>query len=592
MPAPGSTPTLISLHPPVMFDELHTAVKHRFGNASVTDSMGDWICQNTTIKKRPFSFEHYEFQRAITDDMHPDLSVIKCSQIGLSEVQIRKFLALLARGNSVNGIFTLPNETMFTRMYQGRIKPILIGDAVFNPETGHTPVRRKDQVQIRDSFGYITGCGEGDATSISADFLFHDEVDLSPEDILSLMQSRIQNSDMQITQRFSTPTFLGYGIDKFSKLTDQREYVVRCSACNHYQIPRLTHDFIHFDSFPFEVESFYDLSSEQIGMLDFDSIWVKCEHCHRQLDLGDPSLREWVATYPTRQNARGYHVRPFSTSRLKPRYIFGQLAKNLEAGTPRHFANTVMGEPYTDANAEIQRADVEKCMAGGAIPDIPGTTPVYMGIDVGFTCHIALHIEDQNGLPEYILFETVPHGHLETRVGELRRIYTIMQGAIDRFPFEPSASSLRDITNNIVMPVQWRGNAGLNPQKDELGTITHYSANQSLLFDNIHSQITQGKLVLRGYTNHKETLIQHLCDMLRIEQPDSETQWKKRTGADHFFHAMAFSKSARRINEHMYQSQASVKPSAGSPLILGVPTKDANLLGMNLAGTQKISRMG
>jgi hypothetical protein len=509
-----------------------------------------------------------------------------------TEVQIRKFLALLARGNAISGIFSLPNEKMATKTYNGRIKTVLDSDAIFNPATGSSPVRRRDQIQIRDSFGYITGCTDGDATSTSADFLMHDEVDLSPQDVLSLYQSRLQNSDMQITQRFSTPTFLGYGIDSFAKLTDQREYVVRCSSCNHYQIPRFTHDFIHFDRARFEVESFYDLNPEQIGLFDFDEIYVKCEQCHRPLDLGNPATREWVATYPTRLNARGYHVRPFSTSRLKPRYLFTQLAKNLEAGTPRHFANTVLGEPFTDANAEIQRADVEKCMQGAGIPDIPDSTPVYMGIDVGFTCYITLHIENDAGLPEYVLFEACPHAHLETRVGELRRIYTIIQGAIDRFPFEPSASGLRDITNNLIMPVQWRGTAGLNPQKDELGNITHYSANQSLLFDNIHSQITQGKLVLRGYTHHRETLIGHLCDMIRIEQPDAETEWKKRTGADHFFHSMGFSKAARRISDHMYQSQQNHRPSAGSAMILGLGMSERNLNGLNLNGAHTISRLG
>lgn len=572
-----------------MFDDLYKAVKLRFGTASATDSMGEWICQNTTIKKRPFNFEHYEFQRAIADDMHPDMSVIKCSQVGLTEVQIRKFLALLTRGNSLNGIFTLPNEKMFTKIYQGRIKPILETEEVFNPETGNTPVRRKDQIQIRDSFGYITGCSEGDATSTSADFLFHDEVDLSPEDILSLYQSRVQNSDLQITQRFSTPTFLGYGIDKFSSLTDQREYVIRCEACNHYQIPRFTSEFIRL---PFEVDTFYDLTSEQIQTLDFDELFVACQHCSRRLDLGNASAREWVAKYPTRLNARGYHVRPFSTSRIKLRYIFTQLDKHIVAGTPRHFSNTVLGEPYTDANAEIQEADVRACMKGGAIPTIPDTTPVYMGIDVGFTCHITLHIEDENGLPEYVLFESVPHAHLETRVGELRRIYTIVQGAVDRFPFEPSASGLRDITRHVVMPVQWRGTAGLAPQKDELGTVTHYSANQSLLFDNIHAQITQRKLVLRGYTSHGETVVQHLCDMLRIEQPDCEAQWQKRSGADHFFHSMAFGKAARRISDHMYQSQSSSKPSAGSAVILSCSPPALDLNGLNLTGVRKISRLG
>ena len=42
----------------------------------------------------------------------------------------------------------------------------------------------------------------------------------------------------------------------------------------------------------------------------------------------------------------------------------------------------------------------------------------------------------------------------------------------------------------------------------------------------------------------------------------------------------------------MYQSQSSIKPSAGSPVILGASPLEQNLLGMKLTGTQKISRLG
>jgi phage terminase large subunit GpA-like protein len=54
---------------------------------------------------------------------------------------------------------------------------------------------------------------------------------------------------MRITQKFSTPTFVGYGIDKSYKLTDQREYEIRCPACNHWQIPLFTPKFVHCPEF-------------------------------------------------------------------------------------------------------------------------------------------------------------------------------------------------------------------------------------------------------------------------------------------------------------------------------------------------------
>jgi len=128
-----------------------------------------WITENTTLNRRPFSYERYPFQEAIADDEHPKLSCEKCSQIGLTEIQIRKFFAMLRRTSGINGIFTLPNDTMFKRIYNGRMKPILEADPIFNPPMAIKPIRNMDMTQIFDSFGYQTGCKEGDATSISAD---------------------------------------------------------------------------------------------------------------------------------------------------------------------------------------------------------------------------------------------------------------------------------------------------------------------------------------------------------------------------------------------------------------------------------------
>lgn len=573
-----------------MFDELYQSVRMRFGQGSATQSMGSWICANTTIKKRPFSFEDYQFQRAIADDMHPDLACKKCSQIGLTEVQLRKFLAILARSTALNGIFSLPNEKMFTKIYNGRLKPILEQDDVFNPPTAIKPIRNKDQIQIRDSFGYITACTEGDATSISADFLFHDELDLSPQEIIALYQSRLQGSDMQMTQSFSTPTFVNFAIDKKYKMSDQREYLMKCSGCNHWQIPRFNPDFVHVDNFPFEVEDFVELTVEQIAMLDLQNCHVKCEKCSRRLDLGDPELREWVPTFPTRQNFRGYQVRPFSTSRLKPGYIFSQLAKYKEDGFIRRFYNTVLGEEYTAADAQLQRVDIEACMALGTpgIPDIGPNTVCYMGIDVGFTCHITISYDDENGMPVFVLFETVPAAQLETRIEELRKIYTIIQGAVDRFPYTPQADALRDVTGGLIIPIQYRGNAALTPVTEpDTKVLSHYSANRTLILDRLHSWVSHRKLVLSGYGGQKETLIAHLMDMVRNEQPDEEAEWIKTTGSDHYFHSMALNLLARRVCEHMFATQMSTV--ATSSLVLTAPGMRADNLTM--ATPKSLGRM-
>lgn len=549
-----------------MFEDLYQTIKQRYGAGSSKQLMSEWICANTTIKRAtPFSFTGYEFQRAIIDDMHPDLSCIKCSQVGLTETQLRKYLGLLTRNDGISGIFSLPNEDMFKRVYKTRIKPILDRDEIFNPETETKPIRSTGLVQIRDSFGYITGCGEDDATSIPADFLMHDELDLSPEEMIVLYQSRLQNSQMRITQKFSTPTFLGYGIDKDYKLTDQREYEIRCSGCNHWQIPLFNRKFVHCPEFDqLDLAEFTDLTAEVIASMDFSETHVKCERCHKPLDLADPDLREWVARHPSRTNFRGYYVRPFTSGRLSPAYIFGQLAKYQKDGYIRRFYNTVLGQPFTSPEAQVQREDVEACMKSPNVPDV--TAPCYLGIDVGFQCHITVSHDDENGNPVWDLFETVPIARLESRIAELRKVFPIIQGAIDRFPFEPTAAALRDFTQGLVMPIQWRGNAALQPHKDELGVLTHYSANPTQVFDRIQTAFSQRKMVIRGYTHLRETVITHVCDMVRDESPDAsaEATWKKTSGNDHYFHSMAFNMLARRICEHMYQTQSGVTATSST----------------------------
>lgn len=576
-----------------MFEDFYQTVNQRFGAGAASLSHSDWIMANTTLDRKPFSFDEYEFQRAIVDDMHPNLSVIKASQVGLTEVQMRKFLSILTRENGLSGIFSLPDEGMYKRFYKTRLSPRLQQDDIFNPPSEAKPVRSTGLVQIGDSFGYITGCTESEATSIPADFLFHDELDLSPEDMISLYQSRLQNSKMKVTQKFSTPTFVGYGIDKSYKLTDQREYLARCNACNHWQIPRFTRDFIHCPEFDLlDVKDFTDLTAEQIAIMNLDETYVRCEKCHRRLDLADPDTREWVATHPGRTNGRGYYVRPFSSGRLSSAYVFGQLGRYQEnGGFLRGFYNTVLGEPYNSADAQIQREDVLACMKGAEIPNISKDIPVYLGVDVGFQCYITLSFDDpETGWPIWFLFEVVPISRLETRLSELRSTYNVVQGAIDRFPFTPTADAIRETSNGIIMPIQYRGQAALAPNKDELNVITHYSANQTLVFDRIHASIGQRKMVIRGYPTLGETVVGHLCDMVRDENPDAnaEAKWKKTSGHDHFFHSMAFNLLARRICEHMYQTQTETVATTSVVIGADAPGSNSNLLG----NASRASRLG
>lgn len=537
----------------MQFKQLYKQASQKFLAAGDEVPIGDWLNEHTTLNRKPFTFNRYPFQEQIANDLHPNMTVTKCSQIGLTEIQVRKFLAFLRRMQGTSGIFTLPTEDMFKRVYTTRISPILRVDEVFNPPMVDKPVRRQDLVQIGDSWGYITACNEGPATSIPADILFHDELDLSDEAMIGLFQSRLQNSDYKITQAFSTPTYMGYGVDKNFTLTDQFHYLVRCESCNHWQFPLFDQEFVHIPSLKFEVDKLTDMTPEQITGLKLKDAYVKCSKCHSRLELGNPDTREWVARHPSRDNFRGYKVNPFSTDRISLEYIFSQLAKYRMNENEKGFHNTVLGEPYSPASAQIPEDAINSCFAPHGRPvELGQDTAVFMGVDMGSICHITLVGEHTDGKDPWFLFRTCHASQLQAIIAEIRQGYNIIQACADRYPYTPEVDSIRENTHGMMMPVAYEGKAILAPKYDEADNLIYYTANRTFTLDMVRTSIVNEVAVLGGYTSHKDVIRAHLRDMVREETADKEPKWVKLNGNDHFFHSMGLALLARRVAEHMF----------------------------------------
>lgn len=415
-------------------------IEARYPDDASTMSMSTWIEKNTHLKKRAFSFDQYAFQRKIADDTHPDLSVMKPSQIGLTEIQIRKFLAFLKRNTAIKGIYTLPNDKMRDRISQTRIKPLVEGESVFNGPALDKPVRHKGLYQIDESFGYVTGTTEGDATSIDADFLFHDEIDLTDDRMLGLFQSRLQGSTFRVTQRFSTPTFFGTGIDATYSASDQHEYVHRCASCRRFQIPAFHPRFLNLPGLDTDEEDLSQLTNEEIDGIDFSELYVRCERCSEPLDLANDFLWEWVPTYPSR-GSRGYRVRPFNVPHLiTPTYIFQQLKLRRQQGDIQGFHNTVLGDPFNDSNARISEEDIVACLDSPAEQPPADGEVLAVGIDVGIICHVVL------ASPSRVLrMRQVHHTELVATVKAILDEFPgrVIAGCMDRHPYTPTAEQIR-----------------------------------------------------------------------------------------------------------------------------------------------------
>lgn len=540
----------------VLLTDLLHRLEGRYSRDSVAMSMGDWICANTTLRGRPFSFDRYPFQKLIADDMHPNMDVIKPSQVGLSEIQIRKALAFLARNRNTSLIFTMPDEDMFNRMSATRILPLVQAEPVFNLETanGEKQIRSRALIQIGTSFMYVTGSSEGDATSISADAVFNDEVDLTDQKMLVLFNSRLQNSDWKLNHRFSTPTFVKFGIDQGYLNSDQHEYMCRCDSCGHWNVPIFSRRFVEIPGLPDEIEKLDEIDQILVNsdQIDLSNSYFCCEKCRAPLDLGRPENREWVPRYPSRDHHRGYRVRPSSTDRLPVSYIIQQLLRYKERDYLRGWYNTVLGEAYTGGNARLDDAQIEACMTSEAMPPAANPLlPAWIGIDVGMTCHIVVSegwsVLDQRTL----LFETCPVELLRERVAEILKIYRILGGGVDRFPYTPEADALHELSGARIVPIEYRGLKALKEEKDELDIVQYASFNRTQILDRVARAVREKRIAFRGYGMQKAVLMEHLKDMVRDEQPEKPATWVKLNGQDHYFHALAFMYAAIQLNEHL-----------------------------------------
>lgn len=531
-----------------LLDKLSVSMDERFSKDSLSMSQVDWMKANTTLDRKPFDTSRYPFQDGPLNDMHPNLCCIKPSQVGLTEGQIRKALAFLMRNQGRSLIYTLPNEDMYKRISDARIRPIVQYDKVFNPPSLLKPIRRKDLMELGRSKLYIAPAIEGTATSIDADAVFVDEIDLSDQTMIALLNSRMQNSDLKIKQQFSTPTFPAYGVHRTYELTDKRLFLRKCGSCNHYNHPNFSRRFIHVGGLSNMVEHLTDIESVHIPQIDFNDCYVKCEKCQSPLDMTNYDLTEWVATHPSITEYRGYKVTPFSTERLPPSYLIKSMIEFKGKEFVRGFYNTALGEPYSDGTMQISHELIASAFKDTVPTETSvGENPCWIGIDMGLICNIVVGMGTNKDNIQPIVFRTCTVQKLESEVKKLMSKYNIIGGVIDRQPYTPTSESIMRISEGKIVPAQYAQSTMV--KTDGFGDINYVALDRTGSLDFVHTRMKKEDIKFYGYGTYKDTIGIHLRDMVREEQDEKGAVWTKLTNKDHFFHALGYLLSAPELKE-------------------------------------------
>jgi hypothetical protein len=515
-----------------------------------------WIADFTANPKDPtrrWSFDRHEFQLEIAAALtYPEISVPKCSQVGLSELSVRMCLAYAAMRQPTQVIYTLQTAKFANTFCTTRFDPV-IGNStalseILDPDTDNNSLKK-----LGGSFVHITGASLGmDPISVPASALFHDEVDFSDQDVLTTYQSRIGHEDEgeHHTSRFSTPTVKGYGIDKFYGQSSRGRYTVRCDRCGERTAPNFFDDVVVPGlEKPLVYLERTDLDDPKIRIQD---AFLQCPACRRPLtlaNLADPAKRLWVHACPDNPH-RGFKVAPFDVPTINP--VHRTLSQLGDYKYKHQWVNFKVGEVYEDAENSFLDTVVERNTVLSRVSWLEwGGRPTVIGIDVGKTSWIA--VGTRNG--PYI--DVVYLGTLEARdlhdtaLGE--QILPIKEGfcaALTIIDAAPDFTTAQTVVKNSPEKTAYgcyyeRQGSGQKAvlkgirTDDSKGIVM---ADRTAAFDDLAGDINKGRIRFCRCPEMGQVR-KHLSGMKRISEVVADGQTLGRwvdTGPTHFAHALNY----------------------------------------------------
>ena len=401
-------------------------------------SLSNWVEKYAYLEGKKFSFDGYEFQRAVMDDPSRVVNTVKPAQIGLTVTTMMYFLSVMAT-QKMNVIYALPSANDAAKLVTTKLNPILYG----TPELKRLLNVNVDSTELKEingNFLFTRGTrSETAALSVSADLLVADEIDRCDADTLKQFRSRLQASQYRLVRQFSTPTISGYGIAKEAEASVRYRHFCTCAHCGHRFLPNYWSDIVIPD---------YGRPLNELDRLNLKDVkWKearwKCPSCGKDPQISRDSL-EWVAENPTENyEATTRFISPVTAYRvLTPPYL---VRSSTEFNTRSEFINQVLGETSEEENQQITLADLERALTTSPLDS---TELHCLGADMGQLCHVTIGRLSQDGTLLVVHTEAVPLANFEVRRQELCRQYRVVVSVHDTQPETFLVSKITDRDQN------------------------------------------------------------------------------------------------------------------------------------------------
>ncbi len=515
-------------------------------------SLCKFITEETYLNLERFSFLGHEYQKyfveMIEKDLGVDLTVEKCSQIGLSQISFHYVLAQMALVPGFAVLYAMPSKIFAQEVLKTRISPIITGSPALKELISKDVDSASVKMFKNGSILYALGAsGQSSSSLINRPIrlVFVDELDKCDYDTVTGFRSRQTHSKWKPRIMISTPTAPGIGINGESENRELHQQWVKCdgAGCGHEFLPSY-YDHVRLKGW--ESKSLLELTVDVVREkgLNLDDSWLFCPECGKRLDLKREVKRFWVIE---NKGLEKKHLRltPFDA----PDFIScGDLIKSqLTYSSEAEFRNQALGLPASqkDSTIDIGRLTwIRKGEAGDGIR--------VGSIDLGRTSWYLGGVLKNDGRLIVTEARTVELGELREWVPSKIKRDNLAGLVSDAMPFLDLvvywtgvdgrfwSAIYRDPVNVEVelYKVKVKGDTG-----DGLGEIRRVQIQKNLFFDHMAGLMMDSGIIFEDGP-WRQTMIEHFTDMRRIRDhrySEVRYRWvKSRKGVDHWWHSLCY----------------------------------------------------
>ena len=312
------------------------------------ENLGVWCAVNSfKVDHKPFTFNNRKFLKKIYLSTNPNITVRKCTQVGLTIWMILKVLHKLryaehtGRKIARKGGFYFPVFDSVSKFSKDRLRPLIYEIKEFSEQLSSPP--SIDLVQFGSSSLYLsyTG-GVASMDSTPMDILCLDEVRLMEASTINQLEERLSGCDDPSLYKISTAGYPNDAIDKSFIMGTQNTWHTKCLCSDGVILSNV---------FPNCVGS---RSNTKSGRPEY---FYYCPKCKKE-NL-DPQDGDYVVHNPDSEYD-SFHIHQMLSSSRSAKQIW---ERYITTDNPKEFYNATLGKPYVDEeNVGVTDEELQACV--------------------------------------------------------------------------------------------------------------------------------------------------------------------------------------------------------------------------------------